>query len=60
MYFKVVNGAIEKEAKTILEEINMEIKEKDHVAIVGRNGAGKTTLLSALIDNSLFREGVGE
>lgn len=60
MYFKVVNGAIEKEAKTILEEVNMEIKEKDHVAIVGRNGAGKTTLLSALIDNSLFREGVGE
>ena len=60
MYFKVVNGAIEKEAKTILEEINMEIKEKDNVAIVGRNGAGKTTLLSALIDNSLFREGVGE
>ena len=60
MYFKVVNGAIEKETKTILEEINMEIKEKDHVAIVGRNGAGKTTLLSALIDNSLFREGVGE
>lgn len=60
MYFKVVNGAIEKEAKTILEEINMEIKEKDHIAIVGRNGAGKTTLLSALIDNSLFREGVGE
>ena len=60
MYFKVVNGAIEKEAKTILEEVNMEIKEKDHIAIVGRNGAGKTTLLSALIDNSLFREGVGE
>ena len=60
MYFKVVNGAIEKETKTILEEVNMEIKEKDHVAIVGRNGAGKTTLLSALIDNSLFREGVGE
>ena len=60
MYFKVVNGAIKKEIKTILEEINMEIKEKDHIAIVGRNGAGKTTLLSALIDNSLFREGVGE
>lgn len=60
MYFKVVNGAVEKDAKTILEEVNMEIKEKDHIAIVGRNGAGKTTLLGALIDNSLFSEGVGE
>lgn len=54
MYFKVVNGAVEKDAKTILEEVNMEIKEKDHIAIVGRNGAGKTTLLGALIDNSLL------
>ena len=60
MYFKVVNGAIEKDAKTILEEVNMEIKEKDHIAMVGRNGAGKTTLLNALVDNSLFSEGVGE
>ena len=44
MYFKIVNGAIEINAKRILEEINLEIKDKDHVAIVGRNGAGKTTL----------------
>lgn len=60
MYFKVVNGAVEIDAKTILEEVNIEIKEKDHIAIVGANGAGKTTLMRALIDNSLFSEGVGE
>ena len=60
MYFKVVNGAVEIDAKTILENINLEIKDKDHIAIVGRNGAGKSTLLKAIIDPSLFTEGVGE
>ena len=54
MYFKIVNGAIEINAKRILEEINLEIKDKDHVAIVGRNGAGKTTLLKSLVDTSLL------
>ena len=60
MYFKVVNGAVEIEAKTIMENINLEIKDKDHIAIIGRNGAGKSTLLKAIIDPSLFTEGVGE
>lgn len=60
MYFKIVNGAIEINAKRILEEINLEIKDKDHVAIVGRNGAGKTTLLKSLVDTSLLEEGIGE
>ncbi len=60
MYFKIVNGAIDVGTKRILEEINMEIKDKDHIAIVGRNGVGKTTMLKALIDPSLLSEGVGE
>ena len=60
MYFKVVNGAVDLGEKRILEEVNMEIKDKDHVAIIGRNGAGKSTLLKALIDPSLFSEGVLE
>ena len=33
MYFKVVNGAIEINAKRILEEINLEIKDKDHFVL---------------------------
>ena len=57
MYFKVVNGAIEINAKRILEEINLEIKDKDHVAIIGRNGAGKSTLLKSFVDTSLLEEG---
>lgn len=60
MYFKVVNGAIEMDTKRILEEVNLEIKDKDHVAIVGRNGCGKSTLLKAIVNTDLFGEGIGE
>ena len=60
MYFKVVNGAVDIGDKRILEEVNLEIKDKDHIAIVGRNGVGKTTLLKALVNQELFSEGVGE
>ncbi len=34
---------------TALEEINLEIKEKEFVCLVGKSGAGKTTLLKLLI-----------
>ncbi len=60
MYYKVTNGSVTIDAKTILEEINIEIKEKDKIAIIGRNGAGKTTLLKALISNDMLSEGVAE
>lgn len=32
----------------ILEQLTMEVKAGEHVALVGRNGCGKTTLLSLL------------
>ena len=60
MNYKIVNGAISYGAETIIEEINLEIKEKDKIAIVGRNGAGKTTLLKAIINPSILEEGIGE
>ena len=60
MNYTIVNGAVEFGAETILEEINFEIKGKDKIAVIGRNGAGKSTLLKALIDNSMFTEGIGE
>lgn len=60
MYLKITNAGVSINEKTILEEINLEIKDKNHIAIIGRNGAGKTTLLKALIDNDLFESGVGE
>ncbi|MCM1053771.1 MAG: ABC-F family ATP-binding cassette domain-containing protein [Ruminococcus sp.] len=60
MYYKITNGAVEIKANTILEEINIEIKDKDHIGIIGRNGSGKTTLLKALIDNEFLSEGIGD
>ena len=60
MYLKITNAGVSINEKTILEEINLEIKEKSHIAVIGRNGAGKTTLLKALINNDLFESGVGE
>ena len=60
MYLKIVNARVDILNKSILEQVNMEIKDKDHIAIIGRNGAGKTTLLKALVDNTMFEEGTGE
>lgn len=60
MNYRIVNGAVSYGADTILEEIDIEIKEKDKIAIVGRNGAGKTTLLNAIINNDMLEEGIGE
>lgn len=42
---------------TILENIQMEIKENDRIALVGRNGAGKTTLLRIIVDELDYDEG---
>ena len=60
MNISIKNASVTLSGNTILEYINFDIKDHDHIAIVGRNGAGKTTLLKALIDNELFEEGIGE
>lgn len=60
MEYKITDGSVSIGATTILEEINIDIKHKDKVAIIGRNGVGKSTLLKAIIDNSMLSEGVGE
>ena len=59
MNYRIVNGSVSYGADTILEEINIEIKNKEKIAIVGRNGSGKSTLLKAIIDNDLLSEGIG-
>lgn len=59
MNYKITNGAIELDGETILQEINIHIKDREKVAIIGRNGAGKSTLLKAIVDNSLLTEGTG-
>lgn len=58
MKYTVKNASITLKGNTILDYINFEIRDSEHIGIVGRNGAGKTTLLRALIDNDLFEEGI--
>lgn len=58
MKYSIKNASISIDGNAILDYVNFEIKDKDHVGIVGKNGAGKTTLLRALIDNDLFEEGM--
>lgn len=60
MNYKITNGSVSYGAKTILEEINFDINEKEKIAIVGRNGSGKSTLLKSIINNDLLSEGIGE
>lgn len=60
MLYKIVNGAVTLGNKTILEEINFEVKNQEHVAIVGRNGCGKTTLLRAIIGELELEQGISE
>ena len=60
MLYKISNGAITLGNKNILEEINFEIKNNEHVALVGKNGCGKTTLLKGIIGDVELEEGIGE
>ncbi len=60
MNYRITNGSVEFGAETILEQINIEIKDKEKIAIIGRNGAGKSTLLKAIINNEMLTEGSGE
>lgn len=60
MNYRITNGAISFGAETILEEINIQINEKEKIAIIGRNGSGKTTLLKAIVNNEMLEQGIGE
>lgn len=41
----------------ILNDINIEVKSKDRIAIVGRNGAGKSTILKIMTGESTYDSG---
>ena len=60
MLYKIINGSVTLGNKTILEEINFEVKNNEHVAVVGKNGCGKSTLLKALIGDIELDKGLGE
>lgn len=46
---RIENLSFGYDQKTVLKNINMEIKKGDKVAVVGVNGAGKTTLVKLLL-----------
>lgn len=60
MNYKIINGSVEIDGETIIEELNFEIRDKEKIAVVGRNGAGKSSLLKSIINNELLTEGTGE
>ncbi|HEY3329997.1 MAG TPA: metal ABC transporter ATP-binding protein [Capsulimonadaceae bacterium] len=43
--------------RTILSDLNLELKKGDYIGIVGPNGSGKTTLLHAILGRLKPREG---
>ncbi len=60
MLFKITNGSVSFGADTILERIDIEIKDREKIAVVGRNGSGKTTLLKCITGELTMEEGTGE
>ena len=46
---KIENASLGYEGKTVVNDISVDIKEKDYICIVGENGSGKTTLMKGLL-----------
>ena len=45
MQYKILNGAVSYDGDMVLENVDIEINDREKIAIIGRNGSGKTTLL---------------
>ncbi|QNO14578.1 ABC-F type ribosomal protection protein [Alkalicella caledoniensis] len=45
------------EGKILFENVNIEINEGEHIALIGRNGIGKTTLLKGILGYTTFDGG---
>lgn len=58
MKYTIKNASLSLKGNTILDYINFDVGNGEHIGIVGRNGAGKTTFLKALIEPDMFEEGV--
>ena len=54
---KINDNKDQKDCKTILTDINVEIEKNSFVAIVGSVGSGKSSLLSALLGDMEIQNG---
>lgn len=48
MQLTIKNGSLDLSGEQILNDINFEITDNSHIALVGRNGSGKTSLLKII------------
>ena len=60
MQYKILNGAVSYDGDMVLENVDIEINDREKIAIIGRNGCGKTTLLKAIMGEVELEEGTGE
>lgn len=57
MDFKVTNLSFSYDKKTLLNNVSIDLKSKDILAILGPNGAGKTTFLKCILTLLKIKEG---
>ena len=60
MQYKILNGAVSYDGNMVLENVDVEINDREKIAIIGRNGCGKTTLLKAIMGEVDLEEGTGD
>jgi len=54
---KIQNVSFAYDKQTILENINLDVQEKDFLAIIGPNGGGKSTLLKLILGINAVKHG---
>ena len=52
---RVVNLGLKVDGKSVLQNVNLYIKEGETYALFGPNGSGKSSLLSAIIGNPIYQ-----
>ena len=54
---EIENLSFAYESQVVLENINLQVEEKDFLAIIGPNGGGKSTLLKLILGINEYKEG---
>ena len=53
------NATIYQEGKTILSDVNLEVKQGEFIYVIGKKGSGKSSLLKTLYADLELKEGAG-